>query len=60
MCKDMMGRVPENAERHYKKIIDNSLNNRIKYDEQTLFHNKYLGNMEEQGQRLFENSQPGS
>lgn len=41
----MIGRIPDKAKGDYQRIIENSLNFKMKYNEEDIFNKKYLGNL---------------
>ncbi len=48
MCSSMIGRIPEKAERDYNRILEHSLNVKMKYSEEEFFGRKYLGELEKE------------
>ena len=49
----MIGRIPDKAKSDYQRIIQNSINCRMKYSEEDIFNKKYLGDLANYSQDLF-------
>lgn len=60
MCESMIGRIPQKAERDYNRILEHSLNVKMKYSEEEYFSRKYLGQLDRQTRDLFGEGEGGS